>query len=744
MLRIINIIPQSRSGESRQDSEPNLAVNPARPTDMVATAFTPATSGSNAPIYITQDGGYTWETRQVLPGNGMFGTKDVTVGFATAGGTLYAGILHGITGDLHILRTANFAGSTVMGDLVTRPKVDQPWVVAVTATVGGAAQDRVYVGNEDGASRPQSASVDLSQNAAIAPAPAGFSTVRLEQRSTIFKDGPPIRLAVHADGTVYAAYQRWASGTFPDLTVDVVVSRDDGWGAGASSFQALADPAAPAGDGVVGRRVATGVFIRFNATMGQERLGGDLTIAVDPADSGNAWIAWCDRVGNPPGVPPQQGTDWTLHLRRSTDRGRNWSADLLTITNAKNPSLAVNGRGVVGLLYQQFTGTTWDTHVQLSRDAWATPARTLDLHTATASVPSLDFFPYLGDYVRLITVGNDFYGVFCGNNTPSTASFPNGVIYQRNANWATGTLLSTDGITPVAASIDPFCFRLTEDALHLLAATDAGGLWHTIRFDDQSWQTFFGDVKGVESNDPGYVAAVGAAGVRDELHALAVSDSGSLWHTIRHHDGSWQPSFGDVKAVHSNDPGYIAAASGAGVDDDLHVLAVTDVGGLWHTIRHRDGSWQPFFGDVKAVHPDDPGHVMAVDCADVSGDLHVVVETDNGLVWHTIRHPDGSWQPFFGNVKAVESNDPGFVTVVACAGVEQTASAPPALLVEVPDVLELRGAVALKMIRDAGLVPVISGVNSGTAWVATQHPAGGARVTLGSTVSIFLRTGPQP
>src|SRR5262249_17832119 len=136
-----------------------------------------------------------------------FGTGDVTVGFATAGGTLYAGILHGTTGDLHILRTANFAGSTVMSDLVTRPKVDQPWVVAATATLGGAAQDRVYVGNEDKASRPRSAVVDLSQNAATAPAPAGFSTVRLEQRSTIFKDGPPVRLAVHADGTVYAAYQ---------------------------------------------------------------------------------------------------------------------------------------------------------------------------------------------------------------------------------------------------------------------------------------------------------------------------------------------------------------------------------------------------------------------------------------------------------------------------------------------------------------------------------------------------------
>ena len=34
----------------------------------------------------------------------------------------------------------------------------------------------------------------------------------------------------------------------------------------------------------VGQRVATNRFVRFNDTMGQERLGSDLTIAVDPAD----------------------------------------------------------------------------------------------------------------------------------------------------------------------------------------------------------------------------------------------------------------------------------------------------------------------------------------------------------------------------------------------------------------------------------------------------------------------------
>ena len=38
---LVNIIPRSLSGETNQDSEPTLAVNPANPLHIVASAFTP-------------------------------------------------------------------------------------------------------------------------------------------------------------------------------------------------------------------------------------------------------------------------------------------------------------------------------------------------------------------------------------------------------------------------------------------------------------------------------------------------------------------------------------------------------------------------------------------------------------------------------------------------------------------------------------------------------------------------------
>ena len=78
-----------------------------------------------------------------------------------------------------------------------------------------------------------------------------------------------------------------------------------------------------------------------------------------------------------------------------------------------------------------------------------------------AGRPALKFDPYLGDYAHLMAVGKDFYGVFSANNTPRKTNFPNGVVYQRNANWTTNTLLDIDNKSPVNASIDPFFFKVT-------------------------------------------------------------------------------------------------------------------------------------------------------------------------------------------------------------------------------------------------------------------------------------------
>ena len=153
----------------------------------------------------------------------------------------------------------------------------------------------------------------------------------------------------------------------------------------------------------------------------------------------------------------------TLHVRVSKDRGATWSGDCLSVPNSTNAAIAVTKTGVIGFLYQQIKGTgasqRWETHLRRSKDGvnWSD----LVLSNTPATTPVKTFDPYLGDYDHLVADGKDFCGVFCANNTPDLSNFPNGVIYQRNANFITHQLLKLDGTTVVAPSIDPFFFRVS-------------------------------------------------------------------------------------------------------------------------------------------------------------------------------------------------------------------------------------------------------------------------------------------
>jgi hypothetical protein len=190
--------------------------------------------------------------------------------------------------------------------------------------------------------------------------------------------------------------------------------------------------------------------------MGHERLGADAAVAVDPSDSDVVYIAWGDRPGAGVASP------WTIHVRRSDDRGRTWSKDLRAIKRGKNPCLAVDESGRVGLLTQRVTGNgptqRWETTFEVNTDKLTTAEDATVLHRALTAHPVPTFLPYLGDYARVLSLGRTFYGVFSGSNLPDTTNFPSGVTYQRNVTWDQHTLLDLDGATPVPESIDPFFF----------------------------------------------------------------------------------------------------------------------------------------------------------------------------------------------------------------------------------------------------------------------------------------------
>jgi hypothetical protein len=452
-IKVVNMVPKSLSNETNNDREPNITVNPVNPQQIVGTAFTPDPAGSNnAPIYVSSDGGDTWSLNAIVTGSiPGSSTADITSHFSSK--ALYVGDIRLSDFKVEYARTLDPLSPVPMTSLQLKgpPLSDQPYVEAVTVSLGpDAGKDRVFVGNNDfGALAGKTATVDRSLDA-MGGGP--FTSLRIETRSTgtAGQDGPSVRTAAHADGTVYAVFFGWRSRVGLTFTTDVVVVRDDSWTAGATPFTDLTDP----GDSLAGMRVVTGRTVVFFQLLGQQRTGSQLTIAVDPNNSSTVYVAWCD----------VQAGGYTLHVRRSTDRGVNWSAtDLLMVEKTTNPSLAINQAGKIGLLYQQLTGLgasqRWETHFRLSKDGLTWDDYVVAKTPSNQPIAS----NYIGDYAGLTAVGTDFFGIFSSNNTPDLANFPQGVKYQRDADFTTHTLHGLGGTTTVAVSIDPFFFKVSDD-----------------------------------------------------------------------------------------------------------------------------------------------------------------------------------------------------------------------------------------------------------------------------------------
>jgi hypothetical protein len=363
-----------------------------------------------------------------------------------------------------ILRTGNPAGGAMMTTLIDRSTVqcDQPYVSATSEPNASAVmRDRVFIGvnfyeQRKGNSGTGKTAQVMASNDASSAAPSGFSNLNIEYRDTHEQDMPAIRTSIHSSGVVYAIFYRWTAGNSSPYTCDVVVARDDNWGTGSNPFDDLTD----SGDGIAGQRVVTGRTVPAftgSAYLGGNRLvASNLSIAVDPSNSANVWAAWCDRVGT---------SDYTIHLRRSTNSGQAWGADILTVTNATNPALAISSAGKVGFMYQQLTGTSpnqvWNTHFRLAAAGSTTFSDDVVATFLNSLLSSSTISPELGDYLDMEAVGSSFYAVFPSGNVPDAANFPKGATYQRNANFTTHNLLGTDGVTAVNASVDPFFLKVS-------------------------------------------------------------------------------------------------------------------------------------------------------------------------------------------------------------------------------------------------------------------------------------------
>lgn len=460
-IKIVDIIPESLSGESDFNVEPYLSVNPANSSQIAASAWIPEPlGGKTTPIFISVDGGETWSCRSTVPVDPE--TADKTLEF---GGLL--NMLYVVTGvknkddnfDLLVCRSDRFA-KRLMESMEHRPgTTDQPFVTAATIN----KKDRVFVGYFDW-NKPdkKTAIIDRSLDGTGKPRTSAFTPVPIDFDDPLF-DSSEIRPAISADRKkVYAVFNRVISVNGNKRVGDVILVRDDdGGNSGAASFTALRDQ-----NGVPGFTVKRRTFLFDDdgtpALLGRDRLGGDLAIAVDPRDANNLYVVWGELVGNQP----------ALHIMHSDKGGTKWSPVLHTVTNAKNPGLAVNANGTLAFLYQQVTTDsykreTWRTQLELIKNDDFENVNSLTL----AKFPAVELDcvsgqPRLGDYLHLLAVGDDFYGIFPSSNLPDRNRFPCQltsqcqVTLQRKADFNAKRLLDQDG-NEVQPSIDPFFFKVS-------------------------------------------------------------------------------------------------------------------------------------------------------------------------------------------------------------------------------------------------------------------------------------------
>jgi len=463
-VSVVNMVPATNSGETNRDAEPNLAGDPANPLVFAGSAFTRDPNGTlTGVLYFSQDGGQTWFlTNAFIPASAALSCFttfcDISLRYAGSSHALYTGFLSvdgaGLT-DLTIGSAGNlpsmaptFTTLKTSNGNVAGNFADQPWVEAATALeFAGAGNDHTYVDYNDTRLAGNTATMDLSLNPAPPP-PSGFSPTVVDTSNTCTQDQPSVRPAVHLGGTVYVAFYR-RTGTCG--TADIVVVRDDNWGTGPNPFQALKDSITM----TFGQRAATGVTLG-GGSLGNQRVGAQLSIAVDPNNSQSVFVTWGD------------GTPYTLHLRHSLDGGQTWGGDLRTIASATNPGLAINSHGKVAFLYQALgnpgSGNRWRTHLERSTDNFTT-VQDLILADVPDSKGSYTGSNTIGDYDNVIALGKDFYGNFSAFNTANNANFPNAVNYLRFADFTLHQLYADNAHTlPVADSIDPFYFHVTEMA----------------------------------------------------------------------------------------------------------------------------------------------------------------------------------------------------------------------------------------------------------------------------------------
>jgi hypothetical protein len=276
----------------------------------------------------------------------------------------------------------------------------------------------------------------------------------LETTAPAANNAPPVHSAFGSTGRNYTAFVRLFNTTTGgnDATGSLVIRRDDNAGVPTYAGLPAAGVVPPTMNNIRLPYLTTQCGIGTGSNAQRARSG--LTLAVDPNNDNRVAVAYPDAING------------TLHLHviQSNDGGNTWAEPFTPISGGAIPRLCFAANGALGMLYQQWDGTNQNTHFRQTANDFATFNDTT--LTTWAGASQSNPHPYLGDYYDLESVNNTFYGVYCGSNDPSLASWNNPnltVQYDRLVQGAfgvPGTTLRNSSGGIVAASIDPFFFNV--------------------------------------------------------------------------------------------------------------------------------------------------------------------------------------------------------------------------------------------------------------------------------------------
>jgi hypothetical protein len=465
---VVNMIPKGWSDEASQNSDPFLARSRTNGLLIAAANFPTASNGGRTQLLSSSGDGSSWNSI-ALP---VEMTRVDSQTYSLSGTDKLYGAVAG-------QKNAEDVFSVIQLLDITKPETAQSISKSTGREVGNQpfiqtrtseSKEEIYVGE---LYLGTLGNVELG-TAAVRVSIGGepFKLYGVESRTFSSRggqDAPAVRTALAAnDRTVYVAFLRWSKLAGSKITGEVVITRDDHATTGPKPFSALID----AKDNLPGRFVEVDRTFLLGQSLGQQPIGADLALAVDPRQSDRVYLCWGD---DDPVTKIHQ-----LHLRVSFDRGQNWSNDLLMIPSAINPALAVSETGVVGFLYQQLTsdGAVWETHFRQLQGSGERPPIVLSSFPTRIEPKKQGGKdePYLGYRLNLISHAGSFYGTFSAPNNPESKYFPQGVSFQRE--YGGGKLFSADGKErEISPSIDPYFFRIMgpgPDSFNMISPTPSG------------------------------------------------------------------------------------------------------------------------------------------------------------------------------------------------------------------------------------------------------------------------------